>query len=98
MDVETQAILLNAVPLLVLAALYLAIGFVLAARRSCSNRDLPALRCIGVALAILGVAVLVAGEPLAGSVWASAAAILVAAIPVVILVANRSRNPARRPT
>ncbi|MGI9112101.1 MAG: GAF domain-containing protein [Gaiellaceae bacterium] len=96
MDAHTQAVLFNAVPLLLLAALDLAVAAVLASafRRRRGRLDgLGAARvlvypCVGIAAAIVGVLVLVDREPLGGHVWISLAAILLAALPVVALLAS----------
>ena len=94
MDAQTQAVLFNAVPLLLLAALYLAVAFALAPilwrerRRLYEVGSATALvyPCLGVATAILGAEVLVEEEPLGGNVWFSLPAILVAALPVLVLL------------
>ena len=96
MDAHTQAVLFNAVPLLLLAALDLVVGAVLASafRRNGGRQDAPGAArllvypCLGIAAAILGVLVLVDGEPLGGHVWISVAAILLATLPSVALLAN----------
>ncbi|MCP9484290.1 MAG: GAF domain-containing protein [Gaiellaceae bacterium MAG52_C11] len=95
MDAHTQAVLFNAVPLLLLAALYLAVGTVLASafrqRGRLSELGLAytlVFPCFGIALGLLGVLVVVNGEPLGGHVWISLPAILLAAVPVVAFLAN----------
>ena len=96
MDTDTQAVLFNAVPLLVLAALYLAAG---AAILPAVRRERVRLRdtrvglalvfpAVGLAAAVLGVGVLIDGEALAGLLWPSLAAIVVAMIPAVILLGS----------
>ncbi len=97
MDAYTQAVLFNAVPLLVLAALYLAVGVALAPalwrerRRLLDAGSVLALLfpCFGVATAVIGIAVLLDGEPLGGHLWVSLSAILLAAAPAVLLLATR---------
>ena len=100
MDAELQAVLINAVPLLLLAALYLvaAAGLlpaVLRERRR-TRRAHPQVAaallypCVGAAAAILGIRLLVERSALAGHLWVSLVAIVVAAIPVVMLLANWS--------
>nr|MBA2331507.1 GAF domain-containing protein [Actinomycetota bacterium] len=100
MDAHLQAVLFNAVPLLLLAALYLTVGAALAAasrRRRGQLDELGPMRatvralvypCVGIAFAILGILVLVDREPLGGHVWISLPAILLAAVPVVALLAS----------
>ena len=93
MDADTNAVLFNAVPLLLLAGLSLtAAGLrVRASRRQRLRLDLPAalLAGTGLAAALLGVAVLVEREPLAGHVWLGLVAILVAAAPVALLLTRK---------
>ena len=106
-DAETQAVLFNAVPLLVLAALHLAAGAALAPallgaagrpltlRRALEARNATALvfPCVGIAAAILGIATLIDREPVAGRLWVSLVAILVAAVPAVLVLAGRASLP-----
>ena len=90
MNAEAQAVLFNAVPLLVVAALYFAAG-VARARAFGAERALgPA--AAGLAAAIAGVAILVTGEPLAGQVLISLIAILLAAIPAVIALRGSGKE------
>jgi len=98
-DADTNAVLFNAVPLLLLAALLLtAAGLRVRASRRQGLRlpDLPAalLAGTGLAAALLGVAVLVEREPLAGRVWLGLVAILVAAAPVALLLTRKEAEPA----
>jgi len=107
-DAETQAVLLNAVPLLALAVLYLVAGAALAPALLRPATRRPTLRqvlqhgnatalvfpCVGVAAAILGVATLVDREPVAGLLWVSLVAILVAAVPALLALAGRAGPPA----
>jgi PAS domain S-box-containing protein len=87
----TQAVLFNAVPLLFLAALYLTVGvaLVVALRREGGRVRDPgfatalAFPCVGAAAAVLGVAVLVDGEPIGGNALFSFPAILLALVPAV---------------
>ncbi|HWH05406.1 MAG TPA: hypothetical protein VNT23_03085, partial [Gaiellaceae bacterium] len=96
MTTETQAVLFNALPLLLLAALYLAAGAALAPAFWRERRRLRELGyasallypCVGIAAAAVGLQALLAREPLAGHVWLSLAAIVVAALPVLALLAN----------
>jgi PAS domain S-box-containing protein len=87
----SQAIAFNAIPLLVLAVLYL---FAAAALLPAFWRERGRLGqvelalaliypCLGVAAALLGIAVLIEQEPLAGHVWLSLATILVALVPAL---------------
>ncbi len=106
MDAETQAVLFNALPLLALAALYLTAGAALAPGLPATAWRQPSrlrerglatalvLPCVGVSAAILGIATLVDREPVAGSVWLSLVAILVAGVPAALLLAGWSRHPA----
>ena len=84
MDAEAQAVLFNAVPLLIVAALYLAVGV---ARLPALGRErgLGLVVRAGLAAAIAGVAILVTQEPLAGQVLVSLVVILLAAIPALLL-------------
>jgi len=93
-DAHTQAVLFNAVPLLVLAALYLVVGVALAPAYWRERRRLGEVGsatallypCVGLAAAIVGVEVLVDREPLGGHVWISLPAIVIAALPVLALL------------
>ena len=80
-DAEAQAVLFNAVPLLIAAALYLAVG---AARLRALGRERGlAFAAAGLAAAIAGVSILFTREPLAGNALVSLVAILLAAVPAV---------------
>ena len=76
MNAETQAVLFNAVPLLVLAALYLTVGVALApalwrergGRREIGFAVALVFPCIGLAAAVVGIVTLVTREALAGHV------------------------------
>ena len=105
MDAETNAVLFNAVPLLLLAALSLTAAVLRTrARRSQELQQVDAAAYVaggaGVAAAILGVAVLLEREPLAGSVWVGLVAILAAAAPLALVLARRAtaaEQPQRQP-
>ena len=96
MNAETQALLFNAVPLLVLAALYLAMGASLLPvlwRERRGTREIGyatalVFPAVGVAAALLGVQTLVTREPLAGHPFAAFAGILIVALPLVAVVRN----------
>jgi len=93
-DAETQAVLFNAVPLLLVAALYLAVGV---ARFPALGRERAlGLVAAGLAAAIAASSILVTREPLAGQALISLAAILLAAIPGVLAV-RRVRAAERTP-
>jgi PAS domain S-box-containing protein len=93
-NAETQAVLFNAVPLLLLAALYLTVGVALAPvlwrerRRTRGIGVATALvfPCVGVAAAVVGIDTLVAREPLGGHVFVALAGILLAAVPGVAIL------------
>ena len=96
MNAEAQTVLFNAVPLLLVAALYLAVGV---ARRPALGRERAlGFAAAGLAAAIAGVAILVTREPLAGHALISLAVILLAAIPAGIAVrgAPAEQLPAAR--
>ena len=96
MNAETQAVLFNAVPLLVLAALYLTVGVALApalwrergGRREIGFAVALVFPCIGLAAAVVGIVLLVTREALAGHVLVSLAGIVLAAVPVVAILRN----------
>ena len=88
--------LFNAVPLLIVAALYLAVGV---ARLPALGRERGlAFAAAGLAAAIAGVSILFTREPLAGNALVSLAAILLAAIPAVLALrdAPEPSPPAER--
>ena len=93
MNAENQAVLFNAVPLLLLAALYLAVGVATAPalwRERGRTREIgfaaaSVYPCIGLALAVAGIAVLVQREPLGGNALVAFVAILLGAVPLVVL-------------
>ena len=89
MNTETQAVLFNAVPLLILAALYLTVGVAIPALRRERGRiprlgDATALffQCTGLAAAILGILILIEREPLGGHALLSLPALVIAAVPL----------------
>ena len=92
MSAESQAIYLNAVPLLVLGGLYLLAAFTLAPPVWRERRRLGELEFTlalvfpagGVAATILGVAVLADPQPVGGEPWLGLATVLVAGIPVLL--------------
>ncbi|MGH3072561.1 MAG: GAF domain-containing protein [Gaiellaceae bacterium] len=96
MNAENQAVLFNAVPLLILAALYLAVGVAIAPalwRERGRKREIgfaTALMypCIGLAATILAIAVLVDREPLGGNALAALAAIILGALPLAALTGS----------
>jgi PAS domain S-box-containing protein len=89
---ESQAIYLNAVPLLVLGGLYLLAALTLAPLVWRERRRLGELEFTlalvfpagGTAATILGAAVLADPEPVGGDPWLGLAAVLVAGIPVLL--------------
>jgi GAF domain-containing protein len=98
---ENQALFLNAIPALVLAALYLAAAALLAPaywreRRRTTDLDftLALVFPFGAASAtILGIVVLVEREPLAGNAWFALVALSIAALPALVAVARaRARS------
>ena len=101
MTTETKAVLFNALPLLLLAALYLAAGAALApapwrARWPRGRADATGLvfPCIAVAAAVAGAGVLATRQPLAGNTWVSLAVIGIAALPALALLGARRAAPA----
>ncbi|MDQ3066177.1 MAG: GAF domain-containing protein [Actinomycetota bacterium] len=88
--------LFNAVPLLLLAALYLAVGVTIAPaawRERDRMREIGfatalVFPCVGLAAGILGLEVLVDRDPLAGHALGSFPAILVAALPLIVVARN----------
>jgi two-component system phosphate regulon sensor histidine kinase PhoR len=95
-NTETQAVLFNAVPLLLLAALYLAVGMALAPalwRERGRAGEIAAATalifpCVGLAAAVAGVETLLTRDALAGHVWISLLGILFAALPFVVVARN----------
>ena len=96
MNAETQAVLFNAVPLLILAALYLAAGVVVAPALWRERGQTPAIGfatalifpCVGLAAAVAGVATLVTREALIGRPLISLLGIVLAALPLVAVARN----------
>ena len=96
MDIGTKSLLFNAVPLLVLAALYLGVGLALVPglwrdRRRLSILDVALgllFPCVAVPAAVFGALVIDERRPLGGSVWSSLVATLVAFVPPLLLLAR----------
>jgi GAF domain-containing protein len=94
MSAETQAVLFNAVPLLILAALYLAVGLAVAPAlwrergqaHGIGFATALVFPAVGLALAVLGVETLVTQEALTGDPLVGLVGILLAAIPLVAIV------------
>jgi PAS domain S-box-containing protein len=88
---ERQAVVLNAVPLLALAGVYLALATAIAPLVWRQRRRVPLLEwavaavfpAVGIGALVLGVLVLGDRRPLGGHGWASFAAILLALVPAV---------------
>jgi PAS domain S-box-containing protein len=93
-DAETRSVLFNAVPLLLLAALYLGVGLALVPSLWRDRRRLTAIDvglgalfpCIAVPAAVFGFLVLHQREPLGGELWSAFVATLVAFVPPLVLV------------
>ncbi len=81
-NAEAQAVLFNAVPLLVVAALYFVVA--VARLRALGRLQAVGAGAAGLAALIAGAAILVTGEPLAGQALISLPAILLAAVPAVL--------------
>ncbi len=96
MSAERQAVFFNAVPLLVLAALYLGVGVALLptlwrerARVTIAELALSLMfPCIGVLAAVLGALVLDDRQAIGGQVWPTFAATLIAFVPPALLIAR----------
>jgi PAS domain S-box-containing protein len=94
---DSQAVLLNAVPLLVLAALYLAVTAALASviwreRGRGSLRDVAlasVFPAVSICALVLGILVLRDRRALGNHIWPSFAAILVALVPAVAFLVRR---------
>src|SRR3954451_4558411 len=94
MSSERQAVLLNAVPLLALAAVYLAIAITLAPAIWRERRKVQLLDwaiaslfpAIGAVALVLGILVLQDRKPIGGNGWVSFAALLLALVPAVVVV------------
>jgi GAF domain-containing protein/anti-sigma regulatory factor (Ser/Thr protein kinase) len=92
-NAHTQAVLFNAVPLLLLAALYLTLAVSLVPslwRERGRAREIGfatalVFPCVGLGAAILGLEVLVDGEPLAGNALVSFGAIVLTAFPLLVV-------------
>src|SRR5918992_4384167 len=104
-SIETKAVLFNAVPLLFLAALYLAASAALAPAFWRERRRLSDLAyvsallfpCIGLAAALVGVQVLVEREPLGGHLWLSLPVLAIVAGAVVAPLGDRGGGGALVP-
>src|SRR5919201_1225602 len=96
MSEKTQAIVFNAVPLLALATMYIAVtaALVPAARRSRGRATAVELAlwllfpCVGLAAAILGVSVLIEKKPIGGHVAPPFAAAAIALVPAILFFAR----------
>jgi PAS domain S-box-containing protein len=92
----TQAVLFNAVPLLVLAALYLTVGIALVAalRREGGRVRDPGFAtaltfpCVGLAAAVVGIQILVEREPIGGNALVAFPVLLLALVPAVAVARN----------
>jgi PAS domain S-box-containing protein len=99
-NAETQAVLVNAVPLLVLAALYLAVTAALLpafARERKRLRDVEfavalMFPCIGVAALVFGVLVLIEREPIEDHPYVFLVAVAIAFVPALAFLANWSKR------
>jgi PAS domain S-box-containing protein len=88
---EQQALVLNAIPLIVVGGAYLAAGLSLAPSllrerergRKVDYAFAVGYPCGGLAAVTLGVLVLLDGRPLAGNAWIAFAAILLAGLPAI---------------
>jgi hypothetical protein len=95
-NAETQAVLFNAVPLLILAALYLAVGFAVTPAlwrergqaRGIGLATALVFPCVGLAAAIVGVETLVSREAPSGHLLLTLLVILLAALPLVVIARN----------
>src|SRR5512132_3974056 len=93
---ETKAVVFNAVPLLAVAAAYLAITVGVAPRLWRERAGLTAndlalalmFPCIGIPAAILGAAVLDSRNAIGGHLWFSFAASLIALLPALVFLAR----------
>ena len=100
MNAQTQAVLFNAVPLLVLATLYLSVtaALVPALRRErgrARGTDVVTalvFPCVAFFAALLGALTVATREPLAGHLWPSFAATIVALLPGAVLVLHWARR------
>ena len=96
MDTGTKSLLFNAVPLLVLAALYLGVGLALVPSLWRDRRRLSVLDvalgslfpCVAVPAAVFGALVLHDRRPLGEELWSSFVATLVAFVPPLLLLAR----------
>ena len=96
MNSETQAVLFNAVPLLLLAALYLAVGLAVAPALWRQHGHVHAIGlalalvfpCVGLAAAALGIETLITREAVTGHVLVGLVGSLLAAVPIPLLAWN----------
>jgi PAS domain S-box-containing protein len=94
---EKQALLFNAIPLLVLAALYLAASATLAPtvwreRRQIDELELAtalSFPAFGIAAGVLGVLVVVEQRPLGGHLWSVFVIVIVALVPPLLVLLRR---------
>jgi PAS domain S-box-containing protein len=99
-DAQTHAVLFNAVPLLVLAVLYLLVTLALAPgflreRERLRDADFATavlFPCVGVAALVAGIVVLAEQRPIAGHVFLALAAICVVSLPALVFLANWSQR------
>jgi PAS domain S-box-containing protein len=90
----TESVLFNALPLLVLASLYLAVTIAVGPavwrqRRSSDPLDYAVLTvfpAVGIAASVFAVLVLQERRPLGGEVWSAFVAIVVVAIPALVFI------------
>jgi PAS domain S-box-containing protein len=95
-NTETQAVLFNAVPLLLLAALYLTVGLALvtALRREGGRVRDPGFAtaltfpCVGIAAAVVGIQILVDQDPIGGNALVAFPAIVLALVPAIAVARN----------
>jgi len=95
-DAETKSVVFNAVPLLILAALYLGVGLALIPSLWRDRRRLTAIDvglgalfpCVAFPVAVYGSVVLADERPLGGQLWPTFAATLVAFLPPLLLLAR----------
>ena len=96
MNAETQAVLFNAVPLLILAALYLAVGLAVAPAlwrgrgqaREVGFATALVFPCVGLAAAVVGVETLVTREAPTGHAADCAARHPLLVLPLVAIARN----------
>lgn len=97
MTIETKSIVFNAIPLFAIAAMYGAVAASVSppfwrGRRQAAMSDLvlaAMFACVAGAAVLLGVLVVIRGEPLESHLWLSFGATLVALLPGIALFARR---------